>query len=81
MPSVSRKVLRKVSRSVIKDPVKAKDFNKLSLVFNCEQCSYFQETDGKCNLGFPNEVHRKEAQIKLYNLSGRFAFCRYLEID
>lgn len=74
-------VIRKLHRSVIKDPVKARDFNKINIVFACEQCSYFQAEDGKCNLGFPNDLHKEEAQLKSYNMSGRFAFCRYLEID
>jgi hypothetical protein len=74
-------IIKKVPRSVIKDPVKASDFNRLNLVYCCEQCSYYQENDTKCNLGFPNDLHRKEAQLKSFSLSGRFAFCRYLEID
>ncbi|MCB0357440.1 MAG: hypothetical protein KDD40_10550 [Bdellovibrionales bacterium] len=73
--------IRKSSRSLIKDPVKARDFNKLNIIFCCEQCSYFQPQNGLCNLGFPNHVHREEAQLKCYSMSGKFAFCRYLEID
>ncbi|MCB9025162.1 MAG: hypothetical protein H6625_02485 [Bdellovibrionaceae bacterium] len=75
------KVLRKLNRSVIKDPVKARDFNRLNIFFACEQCSYFQPQDGKCNLGFPNEVHKMDAQLKQYYMSGSFAFCRYSELD
>lgn len=73
--------IKKSSRSVIKDPVKAKDFNQLNIIFACEQCSYFQPHNGLCNLGFPNGVHKRKAQMKNYNMSGRLAFCRYSEID
>ncbi len=67
---------------MIKDPVKARDFNNLHLIYSCEQCSFFHKnTDQKCNLGLPNDIHRKKAQLKSYYLSGRFAFCRFLEID
>ncbi|MCB0391749.1 MAG: hypothetical protein KDD58_10675 [Bdellovibrionales bacterium] len=73
--------LKKNSRSLIKDAVKARDFNNLNLIYSCEQCSYFQPQNGLCNLGFPNQVHRQDNQLKSYNMSGKFAFCRYLEID
>ena len=75
------KAIRKSSRSLIKDPVKARDFNNLNIMYCCEQCSYFQPKEGLCNLGFPNHMHRREAQLKGYNMSGKFSFCRYLEID
>ena len=68
-------------RSVIKDPIKPRDFRRLNLIFCCEQCTYFQQDDKICNLGFPSEPHQRRQQLHTYNLSGRMAFCRFLEID
>ena len=69
------------SKSIIKDKVKASDYNNLNLIYHCEQCSYFEPDSGKCNLGFANTHHLKVTQDRYFNLGGRMAFCRFLEID
>lgn len=69
------------TRSISKDPVNPSDFMNLNIIYCCEQCSHFDDGDKKCTFGYNAENHRREAQLQLYNTSGRMAFCRILEID
>ncbi len=68
-------------RSVIKDPIKASDFNNLNMIFCCEQCSFFEVKNKVCNFGYHHVPHLYEEQLKSYNMGGKMAFCRFLEID
>ena len=68
-------------KQIIKDPVNPSDFRKFNMVYCCEQCVYFEADRKECNIGFKTEHHRKATQLKSYNLSGKMAFCRFLEID
>ena len=66
---------------VIRDRVKASDFNSLDIIYCCEKCTYFESSVSKCNLGMKVAPHLKESQMKSYRMGGKFAFCRFLEID
>lgn len=65
------------------------DFLKYDFTFACEQCSHFAPNNdpqkesggGLCTIGYSTEPHRREANLKSYELSGRMAFCRFLEVD
>lgn len=68
-------------RSPILDRVNPKDFLHLSMTYCCEQCSHFDETTTACTIGYNAEEHLRETQAKLYERTGRVAFCGFLEID
>ncbi len=68
-------------RGVIYDPIDPREFNHLSLTYCCEQCSHFDPASESCTIGYSAALHRRELQLKNYELSGRMAFCRYMEID
>ena len=68
-------------KSIIMDPVHPKDFRELNLIFCCEQCSFYHPVKKQCAMGFHTHKHTRENQLKLYNLSGKMAFCRSMEID
>ncbi len=68
-------------RSIKLDKVNPRDFLRHSLIYACEQCSHFAPEAKSCTLGFLAEIHLREAQLQRYELTGRMAFCRFLEID
>ncbi|MGE0762467.1 MAG: hypothetical protein AB7N80_04240 [Bdellovibrionales bacterium] len=71
----------KSNRSLILDPVNPRDFAELNMIYACEQCSHFDPEGAQCTIGYEAHLHRRDRQLKLYNLSGRMAFCRFMEID
>ncbi|OFZ16913.1 MAG: hypothetical protein A2Z20_09370 [Bdellovibrionales bacterium RBG_16_40_8] len=68
-------------RSIILDGVNPRDLRELSLIYCCEQCSYFSHSLKKCAMGFRFEKHTRENQLRLYDLTGKMALCRSQEID
>lgn len=68
-------------RSIILDGIHPRDFRELNIIYCCEQCSYFNTETHKCAIGFRVEKHRRENQLKLYNLTGKMALCRSQEVD
>ncbi len=68
-------------RSIIVDGFHPRDLRELNPIFCCEQCSYFDSKQERCAMGFKTEYHRREAQLKMYNLTGKMALCRSQEID
>ena len=68
-------------RSIILDTVNPRDLRELNLIYCCEQCSYFDPERTRCAMGFKVEKHLRANQDRLYNLTGKFAFCRSQEID
>lgn len=68
-------------RSLILDPIHPTDYLNLKITYACEQCSYFNEDCGTCSIGYDASLHRLKRQDQLYELTGRVAFCRFLEID
>lgn len=68
-------------RSVIFDKVHPKDFNQLNMIYYCEQCSHYDFDNDRCTIGYESSIHAKAFQDKMYELSGRVAFCRFCEID
>lgn len=71
----------KLRMEVKKDPVKAKDFEKLNIMHCCEQCSHFDGDRIVCTIGYNADNHLKQTNLKSFETSGRMAFCRYQEID
>ena len=70
-----------LKKSIILDAFQAGDLRSLNIMYACEQCTYFEEPNRTCNLGFKSEPHQKAAQDRLYNLTGKMALCRFMEID
>lgn len=68
-------------RGIVQDAVSAKDFLELDLRYACEQCSHFDPLSELCTFGHQAENHKMAVQLKNYELTGRLAICRNLEID
>lgn len=68
-------------RSLILDPIHPKDYQELTIIHCCEQCSHFAPADRSCTLGYVAENHWAETQKHNYELYGKVAFCRFSEID
>jgi hypothetical protein len=71
---------KRLRRSIKLDTVNPRDFQKISLIYACEQCCHYSHSTNICTMGYIPQ-HRMETQLKLYNLTGKMAFCRFLEID
>lgn len=72
---------KKVKQSIKLDPVNPSDFLNYTFLHSCEHCSHWNSQNGLCSLGYKNDVHRLEANLKSYELCGKMALCRFLEID
>ncbi|MBX7232570.1 MAG: hypothetical protein K1X29_10840 [Bdellovibrionales bacterium] len=68
-------------RSLILDPIHPTDYLHLNVTFACEQCSHFAPEEKTCTIGYQAHHHLMNNQVKLYERTGRVAFCRFLEID
>lgn len=72
---------KRIKASIKLDVVNPSDFLKYDFTFACEQCTHFDSAEIRCSLGYNLKHHLKEANLKTYNLNGKMAFCRFLEID
>lgn len=72
---------RPIRKSPMKEKISPTDFRRLKIAFTCEDCSYYFQGDQVCTLGLNPELHKKNLQLKSYNLSGKVHFCRFLEVD
>ncbi|MFN7905769.1 MAG: hypothetical protein ACK5P5_11360 [Pseudobdellovibrionaceae bacterium] len=79
--STSKKTPKRVTQSIKKDVVNPSDYLKYQMLSACEDCSHFDEATEKCTLGSWTVPHRRAQQMKDYELSGKIAFCRLIEID
>lgn len=76
-----KKTPRRLRKSLILDGIRPQDLRDLKMTFCCEQCSHFNSSDQSCSIGYLTEPHLRENQLKTYELTGKMAFCRFLEID
>lgn len=72
---------KRLRQSIRLDTVNPTDYLKYDFTFACEQCSHFDLSMERCTLGYNNLNHRREQNLKTYELNGKMAFCRFLEID
>lgn len=79
-PKAKQKLKRKPKRSIRLDRLNPPDFFKYQLAFFCDDCSHFNASSRLCTMGYPAQ-HTREAQLKIYELTGAMAMCRALEID
>ena len=67
-------------RQIKLDQVHPADMRKYDVRFFCEDCVHYDSRGHVCTMGFVPQ-HTKKEQMAIYNLTGRLAFCRFLEID
>ena len=67
--------------SILKERVNPHDYLTYDTRFSCEDCSHFDDLKVVCTLGYNPNHHLKAEQTRQYELSGKMAFCRFLEID
>jgi hypothetical protein len=78
---VQRPIFPHRKRRTIKlDGVNPRDFAKYDVRFFCDDCSHYSASTHVCTMGYVPQ-HTKRAQLALYDLTGKMAFCRFLEID
>lgn len=71
----------KIKPTIKKDPIHPASYMKYKLPWACEDCVYYAPDTEKCILGYITEPHRREVQKKSYEMSGRVALCRFLELE
>ena len=67
-------------RSIKLDTVHPADFRVFNCRFFCDDCSHYSASLNTCTIGFVPQ-HTREEQMKIYHLTGKIAFCRFIEID
>ena len=72
---------RKLRTGIRHDAIQPGDYLKYEMPFACEDCSHFHHQEEYCTIGYNASHHRRAYQEKCYELSGKVALCRFLEID
>lgn len=72
---------KRLRTSIRFDPIHPSDYLKYDIRSACEDCSHFDFENNRCTLGYDSKWHRKDFQKSSYELTGRMALCRFLEID
>jgi hypothetical protein len=67
-------------RAIVLDTVQAADLRRFDLRIFCDDCSHFSASKGLCTFGYPAR-HTRSEQTAHYNLTGKMALCRAIEID
>lgn len=80
-PKGKGKTPPRITPSMKKEFVKARDFLKFDTRFSCEDCSHYDGEKVVCTLGYNPRYHLKAEQEHQFNLGGTMAFCRFIEID
>ena len=81
MPSGKKFTPKKLRVSIRKDGVNPSDYNNYNLPWSCEDCSHFAHETKSCTIGYDTRNTLREIQKHSYELSGKFAVCRCIEID
>ena len=63
------------------DRVNPADFRLLNFQYACEQCSHYSVENDQCTIGYGAHLHKHEAQMAKYSVTGHMALCRFIEID
>lgn len=67
-------------RPIQLDTIHPVDFRRYELAFFCDDCSHFSSGDKTCMLGYRAQ-HTRAEQEAIFELTGRMALCRAIEID
>lgn len=73
--------MSEIKRSLILDPIHPRDWQSLTIIYACEQCSHYDEIRRSCTIGYDASKHQKAVQDELFQRTGKVAFCRFSEID
>lgn len=77
----SQKTPKRLRKGLILDGIHPRDWRELKITYCCEMCSHFDSHNIQCTIGYDCRPHLRENQDHLYHLTGKVAFCRFLEID
>jgi hypothetical protein len=72
---------KRLKTSIRFDSMNPSDYLRYDFRFACEDCSHFNPETTKCTLGYETKWHLRDFQKKSYDLTGKMALCRFLEID
>lgn len=72
---------KRLTKSIRSDAIHPRDYLKYETRSSCEDCTHFDADAEKCTIGYNSTPHRRAEQERMYNLSGRIAICRFMEID
>ena len=73
--------LPKPQRRAIKlDRIHPTDLRTMNPQFFCDDCSHYSQSKNRCTMGYRAQ-HTRAEQMAIYNLTGKMALCRFLEID
>jgi len=75
------KTPKRLRQSIRFDAIHPADYLKYDLKTACEDCTHFCQENKECTLGYNSHWHRKEFQKYSFELSGKVALCRFMEID
>jgi hypothetical protein len=79
--STKARTPKRLRPSIRKDAINAADYLKYNFPIACEDCTHFNPENEQCTIGYETQHHRHEVQKKSYELSGKVALCRFMEID
>ena len=79
--SLKKNSQKKIRPTIKKEHIHPADYMKYNLPLACENCSHFSSQNETCTLGYMTTPHLKRNQDHSYSLSGKIAFCRFIEID
>jgi hypothetical protein len=71
---------KRQKRSIKVDAVAAADLARFTARIFCDDCGHYDRTGDRCTMGYLAQ-HTRAAQMAFYELSGKMAFCRFIEID
>ena len=71
---------RRHRRTITLDRVEAADLRRYDPRVFCDDCGHYSARDGVCTLGYRAQ-HTRAEQMAIYELSGKIAYCRAMEID
>lgn len=72
---------KRLNKSIKTDAIHPADYLRFDFRFACEDCSHFNFETEECTIGYQPAPHRKAEQTRCYELSGKMALCRFLELD
>jgi len=71
----------KLKNTIKKDGIHPRDYLRFEHRLSSEDCSHYKWSDASCTIGYVTLWHRREIQQKDYELTGKMALCRFMEID
>ena len=71
---------RRPRRSIKLERIEAADLRRLKPALFCDDCSHFDSANASCTMGYRAQ-HTRSKQMAIYELTGKMALCRFIEID